>query len=98
MSMWRWRKIRRANIPQTLRDEFERLGEQILVGALVVPMDVAASALHDIRANHRVEAEAWLQEQRDAQERRHDRLEAVEVAILVAVVIGVIVDIRVLYY
>jgi hypothetical protein len=74
MSMWRWRTIRRANIPQDLRDEFERLGDQMVVGALVVPLDVPTSFLHDIRDKHRAEALARLQEQRDAQERRHDRL------------------------
>lgn len=96
--MWWWHKVRKANIPAALRERFELIGVQVLSGALVISLDTPDSPLFEIRHRHRAEAEAWLREQRDEEERRHDRLETVEWAILVAVVFGVLVDLKLLYH
>jgi hypothetical protein len=42
--------------------------------------------------SHYATARSWLQEQRSIHQRREDRLETVEVAILIFVVLGVIVE------
>ena len=61
--------------------------------ALATPMDVATSPMYTLLHADRHHTLAWLTERRDIHERREDRLETVEWAILVWVVLGVIADI-----
>jgi hypothetical protein len=55
-------------------------------------MDVPGSPLHKFRYEERPAAEAWLTEKRDLEERNRQRTETVEIAILVFVVFGVVLD------
>jgi hypothetical protein len=45
LRLWWWRKVRRANIPQILRDEFEQYGETVIVGALTSIIDGASTPM-----------------------------------------------------
>jgi len=89
---WRLRKVRVAKISQEVRDELERSGETVIAHALAVPLDVSDSPLHKFRHEERQAAEDWLTERRDIAERKEQRVELVEWAILVFVIFGVIVD------
>jgi hypothetical protein len=86
------RKVRKANITPELRTHFERYGENVLVQVLVNNPQTQDKELVGLLA-HRQEIMDWLTERRDIHERREQRLEAVEWAILIWVVIGVIADI-----
>lgn len=96
--MWRWRKIRRADISQELRDELEQFGETVIAGALVLsPAGVTTqTSLYSLVSHHRDDALRWLTEKRDVAERREQRLETVEIAVLIFVILGVIVDVMLL--
>jgi hypothetical protein len=96
MSMWRWRKVRRAAIDQKLRDQFELLGEDVLAHGLGAGVQSQKAEPLDtlLKQNHK-EIVLWLQERRDIAERHADRLETVEWAILIAVIIGVIADLAI---
>jgi hypothetical protein len=98
MSMWRWQTVRRADIPQDLREQFELFGETIM--ALAIESGDAnriGQELAWLGQNKRWEIVAWLRERRDIEACHADRLEAVEVGILVFVVIGVILDLGILF-
>lgn len=107
--MWWWRKIRRADISQALRDELEMFGETVIAGALTMTYDepdqpkgvvlvrihgfsFTRSRLYELVSAHRDEALAWLREKRDMAERKEQRGETVEIAILVFVLLGVLAD------
>jgi hypothetical protein len=90
-----WRKVRRANIPQHARDAFERFGETIIANALTLAFQPADPELNQIVFNKgqwREHAISWLTERRDIAERKEQRVEFVEWAILVFVIFGVIAD------
>jgi hypothetical protein len=91
--MW-LRKVRRANISKDLRTRFERFGEDVLAHALAVGSILTQGReLLNLIEGHREEVMEWLTERRDIHERREQRLETAEWAILVWVVVGVIADI-----
>ena len=90
--MWWWRKVRRANISQGLRDELERWGETVVVSALVLAPAMPSSPLHSLATVHRNDTLEWLTERRDLTERREQRLETFEIGVLVFVVLGVVLD------
>lgn len=99
MVMWTWRRIRRANIPNELRDRFEVYGENVLAlmlstGDVHTTQGASLQRLEliDLVQQRPAELVAWLQERADTHERREDRLEAVEWAILIAVIVGVLAD------
>jgi hypothetical protein len=94
MSMLRWRKVRVAQIAPNVRDEFERYGELVLAHALATlsPVTPPVTELANLFNQHRTELLAWLTERRDIDQRKADRIEAVEVGILVFVVFGVVID------
>lgn len=96
--MWWWRKVRRANISQDLRDELERIGETVIIGGLVLAPDMPSSFLHTFVTQHREGALAWLTERRDIETRHEDRVETVEWAILVFVIFGVLIDVLLLIH
>jgi hypothetical protein len=54
------------------------------------------SRLHELVSTHRKEALAWLRERRDVAERKEQRGETVEIAILIFVTLGVFADFMVL--
>jgi hypothetical protein len=91
--MWRWRK-RRANISQNVREQLELYGEDVLAHA------IGAGALSDkgpelnklLLIEKRKEILEWLRERRDGAEMHEHRVEIVEWAILIFVVLGVIVE------
>jgi hypothetical protein len=94
--MWRWRKVRRANIPEQLRTQFERYGEDVLAHALAVGAHhTQGPELLNIMSGDRSPIMAWLTERRDIHERREDRLETVEWAILIFVIVGVLADVAI---
>src|SRR5260370_30434123 len=91
--MWWWRKVRLATIDTKLRDQFELFGEDVLAHALAIgAISTEQGPLVPLLKEHRSEMMAWLQERRDIAERHADRLETVEWAILIFVVLGVIVE------
>jgi hypothetical protein len=61
--MWRWRKVRRPDIPQELHNRFEQLGEIVLAHAVATASRVTppmAPELSSILENHRDDLLAWL--------------------------------------
>lgn len=93
--MWWWRKIRKAEISGADRDIFERFGEQIIGAVLAGGFNPRAADLQRLYMNEGPllnSARDWLTERGDAQERREQRMETVEWAVLIFVVLGVIVE------
>jgi hypothetical protein len=92
--MWWWRTVRRADIPALDRDTFERFGEAVIGNLLVGGFTPIAPELQTIYGDKLKQAYArdWLTERSDAHERREQRLETVEWAVLIFVALGVIVD------
>jgi len=92
--LW-WRKVRGANIPDDLRTTFERYGEDVLAHAVAIGAASAGQGpeLIELLQGKKREIFDWLTERRDIKERKEQRIETVEWAILVWVVLGVIADI-----
>jgi hypothetical protein len=94
MSMWRWRKIRPANISKDHRDLFESYGEAV-VGLVLAsgysPRNEDLQRIYQDPAVYR-SATHWLTERGDAHERREDRLETIEVAILLFLILSVLLE------
>jgi hypothetical protein len=93
--MWWLRKVRKADIPEADRDTFERFGEPVigmlLAGGFSPPLPELAQIYADkAKQEH---ARDWLTERSDAHERREQRQETLEWAVLIFVVVGVLVDI-----
>jgi len=95
---WRWRKVRPANIPADLRDELERYGELAVATALARGFDVPTSPMFTLVRDRRDDTLAWLTERRDIAERKEQRLETVEWAILIFLIVGVTVDVLLLFH
>src|SRR5260370_42287852 len=106
--MWWWRKVRRAHISKDDRDRFERYGENVV--ALLLASELAEhpetgtgffiksgsfSRIYETVIVNVNAAAAWLTERADLHERREDRLEHLELAVLIFVGIGVAVYIAV---
>jgi hypothetical protein len=95
---WRWRKVRRADIPEELRDRFELYGEALMAEAIASgDANRIGAELAGYGQQKRDEIVQWLRERRDTAERREHRLETVEWAILIFVVMGVAADIAILF-
>jgi hypothetical protein len=60
--MWKWHKVRRANIPDDLREQFELYGETVLVMALGVTRLAGAgeSPIQTLAWNNRAAVAEWL--------------------------------------
>lgn len=87
------RAIRRAKIPDDLRREFERYGQDLIAQGLAQPQAASYTGpFFGLISKHGTEAVEWLTERRDIHERREDRLEVLEWAILLFVVLGVLTD------
>ncbi|MGA3305558.1 MAG: hypothetical protein ABSC26_06075 [Stellaceae bacterium] len=90
-----WRKVRYAEIPNELRDRFELFGEDILAQAFSAAQwnsVVQGVELINLIQSRRPEIIAWLRERRDLEERREQRVETLEWAILIFVGIEVVHD------
>ena len=89
-----WRKVRYADIPAELRDRFELFGEDVLAHAVGAGEHSSKGAeLDGLLQQKRREILDWLRERRDIEERDARRMAAVEWAILIFVVLGVILDV-----
>ena len=88
------RQIRQADIPKDERDLFERYGENVIGQVLASSFTPAAGALTKLQGNDDMKAHArdWLTERADAHERREQRLEILEWAIVGLIVVEIIVD------
>ena len=97
--MWWWRKLRKANITDDQRTEFERFGEGVLAQAFAVgAARTQGPDLLNVLQRDRAPLLAWLTERRDIHERKEDRLETVEWAILIFVIVGVLADILIVVH
>ncbi len=77
--------MRRANIPAELREQCELRGEDVLAHTIsIVAMEISGEKREQVLE--------WLREKRDEDALHADRLETVEWAILIFVVLGVIVE------
>jgi hypothetical protein len=93
MSMWRWHKVRRAKIDPGLRERFEFFGETLVVLAIESgDANRIGRELAKLGQRYHLEAVEWLRERRDVAARHEDRVETVEWAILIFVVLGVFVE------
>jgi len=94
----RLRTVRKANISKEDRDLFERYGEAVIGSVLASGLHPRAPELMAIYAGvGKVEqARDWLTERADFHERREQRVEAVEWAVLIFVVVSVVVEILLL--
>lgn len=90
----RWHKIRRANIPEDARDAFVQTGQFSVQSELADDFPPAKIILREKYADGLIKSYAreWIREQTDRTERREDRLETVEWAILIFVIVGVVAD------
>jgi hypothetical protein len=94
--MWWWRKIRKANIPDELRDRFELFGQDVMAHAIGAGEHSSKGVeLDGLLRQNRAEILEWLREKRDEAAQHADRLETVEWAILIFVVIGVAADLAI---
>jgi hypothetical protein len=90
--MWWWRKVRKAAISREARDLFEQAGESCVQLILTSGFNPKPENFQKIYNEKYKDAEIWLTERGDIRERHEQRLETVELAILIFVVLGVIVD------
>jgi hypothetical protein len=91
--MWWWTKVRKANIAPHIRAMFEVHGETMVTMVLAVRPE---ERLGDMTIDkHLGDALAWLRERHDVHARKEDRLETVEWAILIFVIVGVLADIAI---
>jgi len=92
--MWWWRKVRRANLPADVREAFGSIGQFAVSAELADNYPPAKPILRDKYpdGNLKLYGQEWMREQTDRAARREDRLETVEVAILIFVFVGVVAD------
>src|SRR6266513_5590040 len=93
--MLRFREVREAQITPEQRDLFERYGETVIQLTITSGHSPASSLLLKIYNNvdgAQRDAEAWLTERGDITANQEHRLEMVEWAVLIFVIIGVVVD------
>ena len=94
LRLWWWQKVRRANIPSDLREQFEYYGERVMTLAIETgDPDRVGSELADLSKHKRSEIIAWLQERRDLAAQQEDRLETVEWALLLFVFVSVVLEV-----
>jgi hypothetical protein len=92
--MWWWHKIRRADIPVDVRDAFEQTGAFAMSAELWANYPPAKTILRDNYTDAKIKeyGHAWMRERNDRDERHADRVETLEWAILVFVILGVVVE------
>jgi hypothetical protein len=89
-----FRKVRKADIPADQRVVFERYGETVIQMIAAGGFSPRAVELQPIYGNPAMVSNAikWLTEQGDIKHNHEWRIECVEWAILIFVVLGVIVE------
>jgi hypothetical protein len=87
-------KVRKADIPTSERDLFERYGENVIGLVLGGGFNPAAPDLHPVYADHptKIHARDWLTERGDLRERHESLTFWLEVGVLVFVILGVVID------
>src|SRR5947209_908481 len=95
VSMFRWTRIKHAEISSDQRAVFERYGENVIAMVLATGLTPSPGELYQIYANGpwKESARDWLTERSTFHERREDRLEAMELSILVLVAMEVLFEI-----
>jgi hypothetical protein len=83
--VWWWAKVRKAKIPNDQPETFERYGENVIGMVLANGLNPGTGELYLIYSNHQRNARDWLTERSTWHERREDRLETLEWAILIFV-------------
>jgi hypothetical protein len=91
---WWWHKIRHTDIPADVRQAFEETGPFAMSAELGANYPPAKAILRDKYADGKIKeyGHAWMRERYDRDERHGDRLETLEWAILIFVMLGVIVE------
>jgi hypothetical protein len=95
LKFWNWRRVRYANIPPDSRNKFEQFGENVFANALASgQLSAAYPELGSLQNDdqYRADLGEWLIERRDLAERREQRLETFEAAILIFVFLEVLRD------
>jgi|ERR1700682_5603262 hypothetical protein len=94
----RWRKVEKAKITEKDRKLFERYGEAAITNVLANNVAPLSNDLKILIAGpgKMNEAAEWLSERGAAHERREQRLETIEWAILIFVFASLIVDVLLL--
>ncbi len=100
LRLWWWRKVRKAIMPKSDRDIFERFGEAVIGSFLAGGLQPQAPELQAIYGNAQKlkHATDWLTERGDSHEQREQRLETVEWAILLFVFVSFVLDAMLVYY
>jgi hypothetical protein len=95
-----WRKVRQADIRKSSRDIFERFGEEIIADIVSASHAPRAPDLIAMYTDEQMikEAAAWLTERGDEKVLHEQRIEFVEWAILVFVIVGVLLDLLLLFH
>ena len=95
MSILRWRKIRKAEIPKERQDLFQRFGEFVIASVLSGAFQHSPGELKIIFTSAEVRTQVidWLTECADKRKRREDRVEFIEVAILVVFLVSIALEI-----
>ena len=95
-----WRKVREADIRKSSRDIFERFGEGIVADIVSASHAPRAPDLIAMYTNEQMinAAAAWLTERGDEKVLHEQRIEFVEWAILVFVIVGVFLDLLLLFH
>jgi hypothetical protein len=85
------RRIRKAKIPKEDRDLFERYGENVIGQVLASGLARGAGDLHRLYDQPAIKTHArdWLTERSDAHEQREQRLELLEWAIVVLIIVEI---------
>jgi len=85
--VWWWTRITKANIPEEERNIFERYGENVIGNLLASGLNPATGELQAIYRSELAKQNArdWLTERSTWHQRREDRLETLEWAILIFV-------------
>ena len=94
--MLQFREVREARITPERRDIFERYGETVIQLVITGGFTPPSPTLQPIYTNVdgiRDDAEIWLRERADITANKECRLELVEWAVLIFVIIGVVVDV-----
>jgi hypothetical protein len=90
-----YRSVRTADIPKDHRDLFERYGETVIQLTITSGHNPASTDLVPVYNDYhhaRSHAEAWLSEMGDRRANKEWRLEFVDWAILIFVIVGVFAD------
>jgi hypothetical protein len=97
--MWGYRKVRKADIPQAHRDVFERYGESVMQMMIAANFAPRAKELSEMYSDQAMieNAGKWLTERADKNAKHEWRIEIVEWAILIFVIVGVAVDLYILH-